>query len=551
MNLNFKKYSSFIFLFIFISLGANAQKLKKADKIIIENLKTTVSFLADDKLEGRRTGTKGEQLAYEYLSERFTALNLLPKGDNGGYVQSFTIHEGREISPSSFFYLNNHSLKLGEDYFPLNISKNGSDSAIASPSLYETGVPWFLDIKEILEENKNNPHFDLVDALKKKAEDLKSRGATSVILFNSGNISDELSFDSKSKLEAASLPIIYLTKAAVEKYLSQKDHDYKIHFKISIGDKTRKAHNVVGYIDNGAPNTIVIGAHYDHLGYGEDRNSLWTGQPEIHNGADDNASGTAMVVELARILSNSKWKNNNYLFVCFSGEELGLFGSKYFVDNAPIPLSEINFMINMDMVGRLNETSHGLTVGGYGTSPLWGNILSDKEKNLSIKFDSSGIGPSDHTSFYLKNIPVLFFFTGSHADYHKPTDDVDKINFVGQLYILKYIENIIEQTNKSGKLLFTKTREPQMGGGTKFTVSLGIMPDYTFSESGVRVDGVISGRVAEKAGMLAGDIIIQLGDYKVTSVEDYMTALSHFKKGDATTVKIKRGEEEKIFEIVF
>ncbi len=324
----------------------------------------------------------------------------------------------------------------------------------------------------------------------------------------------------------------------------------EVEMQVALAPKKRTGHNVVGYIDNGAPYTIILGAHYDHLGYGEDHNSLWTGKPEIHNGADDNASGTATVLELAKLLKTSKLKNNNYLFICFSGEELGLFGSKYFTEHATINLDEVNYMINCDMVGRLNDSSHVITVGGFGTSPSWSRVLPEKTKFINAKFDSSGIGPSDHTSFYLKNIPVLFFFTGTHKDYHKPTDDVDKINFIGELRVIQYIYNIINETNKLGKLAFLKTREPQMTS-SHFTVSLGIMPDYTFSGTGVRADGIIDGKVAQKAGLLAGDVIIKLGEFTVTDINAYMNALSKYKKGDAAKVTVVRGKEEKIFDVVF
>lgn len=551
MKIEFHKLKYFFVALLIISSHSFGQKLKKGDKVILENLKTTVSFLASDQLEGRRIGTQGEKLAYQYLSDQFSSFNLIPKGDNGTYLQAFEVHEGKQILPTSYLKINADDVELGKEFFPLNFSSNGELNSSASPSLQEEGVPWFFDIKELLEENKSNPHFDLVEALKNKCVEFNGKGASAVIVFNTGNNDDELSFDAKSKITPINIPVVYLSKEAANKYLSEKNADYQLRLRIDVGEKKRTGHNVIGYIDNHAENTIVIGAHFDHLGYGEDHNSLWTGKPEIHNGADDNASGTAMVLELAKILQKSKLKNNNYLFICFSGEELGLFGSKSFTENPTIPLEKINYMINLDMVGRLNENSHGLSIGGFGTSPSWGNILPEKTKTISVKFDSSGIGPSDHTSFYLKNIPVLFFFTGSHSDYHKPTDDVDKINFLGELYIIQYIENILEQTNKIEKLPFSKTKEPNMGTGTRFTVSLGIMPDYTYSESGVRADGIISGRIAEKAGMLVGDVIIQLGDYKVTSVEDYMIALSHFKKGDATTVKIMRGTEEKTFDIVF
>ena len=176
-------------------------------------------------------------------------------------------------------------------------------------------------------------------------------------------------------------------------------------------------------------------------------------------------------------------------------------------------------MINMDMVGRLNDSTHGLTIGGYGTSPVWGAGILAKDKYLKINFDSSGTGPSDHTSFYRKDIPVLFFFTGAHSDYHKPSDDADKINYAGELVILKFIYKVIESSNKKGKLAFTKTRETQAQGRRSFSVSLGIMPDYTFSGTGVRADGISEGKLAEKAGMKTGDIIIQIGDFKIPDVQ--------------------------------
>jgi C-terminal processing protease CtpA/Prc len=208
-------------------------------------------------------------------------------------------------------------------------------------------------------------------------------------------------------------------------------------------------------------------------------------------------------------------------------------------------------MINLDMVGRLSDSTHGLSIGGYGTSPIWGKILSAKDNYFTIKFDSSGTGPSDHTSFYRKDIPVLFFFTGVHSDYHKPSDDANKINYEGQVKIIKYIYNIIEATNSSEKLVFTKTREAATTAKSSFKVTLGIMPDYTFSGSGVRVDGVSDGKIAQKVGIVAGDVVEQLGDIKFTDVQGYMGALGKFKKGDATKVKVKRGDKELWFDIVF
>ena len=238
--------------------------------------------------------------------------------------------------------------------------------------------------------------------------------------------------------------------------------------------------------------------------------------------------------------------------MAFSGEELGLYGSKYFVENPTISLEKVNYMINMDMVGRLNDSSKTITVGGFGTSPSWNEILYGvKKPGFNIKVDSSGTGPSDHTSFYRKNIPVLFFFTGLHSDYHRPSDDAGKINYTGELQIVNYINTVVIKSQDQGKLSFLKTREQQTSTSARFSVSMGIMPDYTFAGAGVKVDGVSDGRPAIKAGIKTGDIVTQLGDYKISSVESYMQALGKFKKGDAIKVVVKRGAEEKTFDIVF
>jgi Zn-dependent M28 family amino/carboxypeptidase len=298
---------------------------------------------------------------------------------------------------------------------------------------------------------------------------------------------------------------------------------------------------------------VVIGAHYDHLGYGEDGNSmLRNGEKLIHNGADDNASGTAALVELARLLKKSKATRQNYLFIAFSGEELGLYGSKYYVEHPTVSISDINYMINMDMVGRLNDSSRTVTIGGFGTSPAWNSLLTAaRNPGFRVKYDSSGTGPSDHTSFYRKDIPVLFFFTGLHTDYHRPSDDADRINYTGELLIVRYIQAVVEASGSAGKLAFLKTREQQTSTSARFSVSMGIMPDYTFSGNGVRVDGVSENRPAIKAGIRAGDIVIKLGDYTISSVESYMQALGKFKKGDATRATVRRGNEELSFDIVF
>ena len=314
-----------------------------------------------------------------------------------------------------------------------------------------------------------------------------------------------------------------------------------------------KTKNIVGYLDNQAANTIIIGAHFDHLGLGNDGSSLDANpQGKVHNGADDNASGVAAVLELARYFQSNKVKEkSNILFICFSGEEFGLHGSKYFAEHPTIKISKVNYMINLDMVGRFEEAK-GISVSGSGTSPVWETLL----KNLStdkmiIKTDSSGTGPSDHTSFYLKDIPVLHFFTGSHNDYHKPSDDADKINYVGEVSVLKLIADVINAEVTQPKLAFLKTKSKSMGGTRSFKVAMGVMPSYSSSEDGLKVDGVSEGKPARKAGILTGDLITQIGDYTVKDVQTYMDALNKFEKGQTVPVKLKRGDKELIINLTF
>lgn len=543
--MNFSR-TKLLFIVLLVCFSADAQKLKKADKAVVSNLQNHIHYLADDKLEGRRTGTNGEKLAMEYISNQFKEIGLLPKG-NKEYYQPFEVDEGKQINAGTFLKIEKNELQPGKDFFPFPYSPNSSIGAMATIAVREVEMPWFVDLKEPLEENKNNPHFDLEEYIKNNTKRAAERGASAIIIYNSSDADDNLKFNAKDKSPATPIPVIYVLKAAAKKYFSDDDATIEINFKVDLGEKIRTGNNVIGYIDNNATTTVILGAHFDHLGYGEDGNSmLRTGEKLIHNGADDNASGTAALIELARMLKSSKAKSNNYLFIAFSGEELGLFGSKYFTENPTVDLGSISYMINMDMIGRLNDSSRVVTIGGYGTSPEWGNVFSSiKEKKYSLvfRYDSSGTGPSDHTSFYRKDIPVLFYFTGLHTDYHRPSDDFDKINYVGELQIIKQINDLVEKLNKTPKLAFTKTREAQTTTSARFSVSLGIMPDYTFTGAGVRADGVSEGRPAQKAGIKTGDVITQLGETTINSMESYMQALGKFKKGDKTTVKYKRGDE--------
>ena len=313
----------------------------------------------------------------------------------------------------------------------------------------------------------------------------------------------------------------------------------------------RVGKNVLGWLDRGAERTVVIGAHYDHLGHGS-FGSRHTGEPAIHNGADDNASGVAMMLYLAEQLVDKKDVSNNYLFIAFSGEELGLYGSKAFVRMASLDMDKINYMLNFDMVGRLNE-EQVVVLNGTGTSPSWKLALEAIDKQgLSFKMNDSGIGPSDHTSFYLEDIPVLHFFTGQHNDYHKPEDDSELINYKGMYTIGTVCEDLINHLSKKGELAFTKTKDESEGRKVaKFKVSLGVMPDYVYQGEGMRIDGVLDDRPAQKAGLEKGDVIVKIGDMDIKDIYDYMEGLSKFEAGDKTTIVVMRDKKKIKSEVEF
>lgn len=547
--------NKFLVLLAFMPVLAFSQNRKqrkaqeKADKETLINLKAHEMYLASDSLEGRRAGTPGEWKAVQYVADQFKKDGLTPAGTNG-YIQEFDIDEGKQFTgDKNNCSVNGQALAIKTDFYPLAYSKNNSSvDGSVSLDLREKGEPWFFDVKDLLEDNKGNPHFDINDAIKKEAKRDKEKGATALVVLNHSTLVDNIQFNKNDTSEACSIPVIYITQDGLKKYFADATATYDIKFSVELTRQKRKAHNVAGYLNFNAPTTIVLGAHLDHLGYGEDNNSL-DGQGQIHNGADDNASGTSALIELGRILQSTAAHNNNYIFIAFSGEELGLFGSKYWLEH-PSKNVVLNYMINMDMVGRY-DSSKKLTIGGYGTSPVWGSVFNTTtDPSLAVKLDSSGSGPSDHASFYRKDIPVLFFFTNSHSDYHKATDDWDKINYDGELAIVKYINRIIEATNDKGKLAFTKTRD-QEARSVSLPVTLGVIPDYGYSGTGMRIDGVSKGKLAEKLGLQAGDVLLQLGDYKFVDVVTYMTALQHFKKGDKTKLTIKRGDAEKTFDVQF
>lgn len=322
------------------------------------------------------------------------------------------------------------------------------------------------------------------------------------------------------------------------------------HEKAEIGADTASVtgHNVLGYLDNPSDQIVVIGAHFDHLGRGG-KYTAAKAADEIYNGADDNASGTAALLHLAQTLI-AKNLQTDILFFAISGEEQGLWGSNYYTNHPTINLSQVNYMINMDMVGRLDE-ERGIAVYGTGTAPNWDDLLNGvNTDSLKLIRKPSGKGPSDHTSFYLKDIPVLHFFTGQHEDYHKPGDDTEKINFEGIKIVADMIERIVVALDGREKLVFQKTKE-EASDTPQFTVALGVMPDYLYDGVGMLIADVSENKPASRAGILRGDVVIRMGNRTITDMMSYMQALATFSAGDQATVVVDRDGEKLAFEVTF
>jgi aminopeptidase YwaD len=527
----------------------------KAEKKLIEQLKRDIEYLASDSLEGRRTGTEGEKMAAAYIVQRYKEIGIFPYGDM--YRYNFKFNGDKEPANSSLIRIGDNALKINKDAFPMAFTAEKRVYSEIIPDILEQNsislMPLYKD-----KEEADNPHFDWEKAAFEKTVAAAKQSASGVLFYDSYDSKYAPSFNGKSELEMTEIPAAYISYKAYQQYIKATNTDstastLPLELNLAIKRIERFGNNIAAYIDNKAAYTVVLGAHYDHLGHGEDGNSMHANaatDKEIHNGADDNASGTAAILALAETVKKSELKKYNYLFVNFSGEELGLYGSKAFVKDLGLDSSKIAYMVNLDMVGRLNDSTHALTIGGVGTSPAWGEFLAKENKNFKLVIDSSGVGPSDHTSFYHANIPVLFFFTGTHKDYHKPSDDADKINYPGEAQVISYVYSLLTMMEEKDRPAFTQTKQTTMVK-SRFKVTLGIMPDYTFQEGGVKADGVTDGKPAAIAGVKTGDIIIQLGEHKIQGMQTYMEALGKFAPGDKTTVTILRGNEELSLPIEF
>jgi hypothetical protein len=529
-------------------------------------IKEQVTFLSDDKLQGRLTGSKGEKQAASYIIKQYKAAGLKPAGAGGSWLQPFPYNAGKKAEGKNELIINGQSLAITEDYFPVNLSANAKAKGsivdvgfgMAAPKIRYDSYSGLRDLKgkifliECSTPDGDNPHSQYAPFadIKLRVDQAIEKGAVAIIFTNSNEKADDLKPNLDIHTTDATIPVIFIKAAAWKKV--KRDQLNVAEMVVSLKTVSVTGHNVAGYLDNNSTSTIVIGGHYDHLGYNEFGGSLHRGEKGIHNGADDNASGTTGVMELARRLANNGiTEKNNFLFLCFSGEEQGLIGSKYWVEHATYDTAKINFMINLDMIGRY-RSDKGVQVSGLGTSPEKFEFIRRLTfDTLKIIPGEQGTGPSDHTSFYLANIPVLFFFTGTHEDYHKPSDDAPLVNYQGEYEIIRLIEKIVMTLDGEGTLPFAKTKQTDNADVPQFKVRLGIIPDYAFEGPGLRVDGVNDGQPAADAGIKKGDIILSIGSFPISDIMAYMKALASFQKGDQAPVKVKREAQEVELKVTF
>ncbi|MEM7038615.1 MAG: M28 family peptidase, partial [Bacteroidota bacterium] len=517
--------------------------------------KEHIIYLADDDLAGRETGTEGEDMAALYITRQFTETGLKPAGPDNDWLQDFEYLDSRYATEKCALKVSKSEFKLNETLFPFPASANGEFSGeavyvgfgIHAPDLKHDDYKG-KDVKGKVvvidrgSPDKDNPHgkFAQHAAIGLKAEVAQKMGAMAVIFVNPEKMEmDAPTLRFSRRVSRSEVPMMWL-KGEMAKNLDGK----MVTGNVEIADDRRTGHNVIGLLDHGAEMTVVFGAHYDHLGMGEE-GSLHRGEKAIHNGADDNASGVAMIIELANELKKDEYKRYNYLFIAFSGEEKGLLGSNFYCKNPTIDLKKVNCMLNFDMVGRLDPAKNTLGINATGTSPFWEEKLPGIQiDDMKIKTSKSGVGPSDHTSFYLKDIPVLHFFSGTHGDYHKPSDDAELINYDGMSKIYRFVVDLTGKISATEQLTFTKTKNEDNQSAPRWKVTLGVVPDYLFDGEGMRIDGVTDGRPASKAGMKAGDVVVKMGAHEVKDMMGYMRALSKFDKGDKVKVYIMRDGEK-------
>ena len=567
--------------------------------ITADEVQKHVKYLASDQLEGRMTGSRGGEAAARYIADEFKSYGLKPIGDNGTFFQSFEFVSGIKLGAVNTFSFSRPGetveLEVNRDFRPIGFSASEAfEGAVVfvGYGISDTAKKFDdfagIDVsgKAVLVLRNAPPSdsgrdFGPYASLRYKALKAREKGAKALIVVTGPEDSENddlmrLAYDQATG--NAGLPAVNITRKRADELLNANGLSIKelqkklnasrqsnsfilegvtVDVKITLNEIRKTTMNVVGLLEGKAnplkDQVMVIGAHYDHLGMGgEGSGSLRPDSVAVHHGADDNASGTAGVLELAQAFASRKDSlKRSILFIAFTGEELGMLGSGHYVNHPIFPLQQTVVMLNMDMIGRMNNKT--LIVYGVGTSPGFEALVTkfNKDSAFVLKLNRDGYGPSDQTSFYSKQVPVFHFFTDIHSDYHRPADTYDRLNYPGEEKILRYIEAIATELNATvEKPQYVAVEMPrQQVAGRSMRVTMGTIPDFSEQVQGMKISGVREGGPAAKAGMLGGDIIVKFGRVEIKNLSDFTYALGEYKPGDEVEVVFKRGDETKTVKV--
>lgn len=595
-----KKFS--VLLAVLFALSIQAQNKIHSPDITAQEIKANVFYLASDAMKGRFTGSPEERKAGDYIQYEFQLYGLKP-AFNGSWFQEFPFVEKVEMTKANSLAFEVKSkkqlLKAGKDFATVAYSGKGKAAGelvfvgygISAPKINYDDYAG-IDVKGKIvvvmkyhpEHDSSRSEFDKYASFRNKATVAKEKGAAAIILVNGyapKNDDDpimELRYDGAPAMK--DILVQQVKRSFVDELFNadgknfaemQKQIDaskkpssfFLVNSRTSLSTEVKEivknGRNVAGMIEGSDPvlrnEYLVIGGHYDHLGIDQLKEASMdkSKEKQIHNGADDNASGTTGVLEVAeKFASMQGLLKRSIIFAAFSGEELGILGSTYMTNNFPVDIKNVVAMLNMDMIGRLNE-ENSLTIIGAGTSSIWKDLLNKKNiYGFKLGMSDGGSGGSDHQAFSNKNVPVLFFFTGTHSDYHKPSDDSEKINFEGEAKVANYVFDIALALDKlDTRPVYVKVEEPaqRAGSGGKTRVTVGTVPEFGYNGSGYKLSGTTEGSPAAKAGMKAGDIIVKFGPKTVGNIYDFMYAVQDYKAGDKVDIVALRDGKEMTFNV--
>lgn len=569
----------------------NAQKVSTGS----DELREYVTFLASDSLKGRKPGSPEMMTAANFIRDHFRDAGLTMMYEDG--FQWFEIVTNVELGMKNSIAFEGFQANLKKEFMPLSFSSSASVDA----ELVFTGYGFDIDLDSLkwndyqgldvkgkwimvfrADPDLDNPESRFIpySDIRSKVLTAKDRGAAGIFVVTPAGLEKEdkpMSLVVENNEVTTGIPVISITRDLANKMLKQTGltidslertlvgrkmpHSFATGLMIDaaadVVQKRERTANVVALLEGADPvlkqEYLVVGGHYDHLGFGgPGSGSRMPDTVAIHNGADDNASGTAMVMALAKHFGTQKGRvKRSIIFISFSGEEIGLLGSKFFVNHPPVGIKNIKTMFNFDMVGRFDKEKNSISVSGTGTSAEADSLLTLLESGLPFRVVHApdGYGPSDHAAFYSSNIPVFYFNTGVHTDYHTPFDDTEKLDFGSERQIEDFacsLINLIAQQENALTFRESGKKEGSVRTGRRLKVTLGIMPDFAGTEKkGLRIDGVTKGGPADRGGLLKGDIITAINGLPVGNIYEYMSRLQKLKHGMTVNVEvIREGKNE-------